>query len=157
MKDQGKVGVRELYVEVTNNLRFGKQQQWVLSHYLLLFYGATYWAHSILRDFVARTNSECGEWIDRFALVLTASAAVWGMKFMHSYLDFLRRNRRRLNNIYCGHIDKRFQEANKGTEKHFKGNRVSECLFRDWEIWLPQVIVQLVAAAWLAIAIWNAG
>jgi hypothetical protein len=140
------VGVRELYHEATANIRFAKQQQWFVSHYLLIFYAALYWAHSIARSRAAQLGCEWVAVVDVVAILIAVGAAIAGVVFMFSFLGFLKRQRQRLNGIYEGYADAGFLATH--VEKLWNG-RVDDNFWRDKHMWLPLTAAQVGAAVWL--------
>jgi hypothetical protein len=144
------VGVRELLSEANANIRFGKQQQWVVSHYLLIYYAGIYWAHAVARSRVAHHGCAWVAAVDVGAILLAITAAVAGVVFMVSFLGFLQRQRQRLNNIYEGFADQGFLAAN--VEKLWN-RRVDDNFWRDKHMWLPLTLAQVGAATWLVVMI----
>lgn len=145
-----RVGVQDLYAEATANIRFSKQQQWIVSHYLLIFYAAIYWGHSVVHELVVSFGCCWVETVDVLAILTTMLTAVSGWVFMRSHLGFLQRQRQRLNRIYDGHADGRFLTANleRGDKKY-----VDTHLYRDKHMWVPLTSAQVLAASWLVVVI----
>ena len=130
--DQAHAELLALFENATNDIRFGKQQQWNVAYYVLLVFASIVAMTYSLGDFSERIGPD-------FKIVLevgTVAVAVAGIYLVFSFQAFMCKQRRTLNRLYRLHFHCEFAQA-RGSPQ------IDVSFLKDPEITLAIVAVEL--------------
>jgi hypothetical protein len=113
MENDEKVGVRELYASVTEDIRFAKRQQWTVAYYLLLVHAGIAGFYRLLG--AGEGIGEAAKVVLVVLLILSTLAGVW---YLASCQDWMRKNRIRLRRIHEKHTTAEFLDSRGGADIH---------------------------------------
>lgn len=112
MESEEKVGVRELFVNLTQELRFAKRQQWSVGYFVIL-------AHAALAGFYNLLAARSTGLEEPARLVILGIAFVTnlaGVFYLASCQDWMRKSRTALREIYRHFATEEFLSARGGSE-----------------------------------------
>jgi len=139
MDGEDKVGVRELYADVTADIRFAKRQQWTVAFYVLLVHAAI----AALYRLLAGADTPLGENPKFLIVFLGIAATLIAVYFLGGLQKWLQKSRAVLARIDHDHATEGFLAA-RGGEKTESG------YFKDGSVLLALTVLANAGAALLA-------
>jgi magnesium-transporting ATPase (P-type) len=142
------VGVVELYRHATQEIRWGKQQQWQLAYYAVLLFGAIH----ILYGLALHEKILCEHILRSVISFLALLSLFMGAWIVISFQVFLVNNRRVLQIIYSTKHnansrkhDFRNSYVTRGFLDVRDGERLNVGFFKDWFVWAAVVLLFVIA------------
>lgn len=139
MDGEDQVGVRELYANVTADIRFAKRQQWTVAYYVLLVHAAIAGLYRLL----AGAGTPLGENAKFLIVFLGIAATLVAVYFLGGYQKWLQKSRAVLARIHRDHATDGFLAAG-------GGETVVPGYFKDWSVLLGLTVLTNAGAALLA-------
>ncbi len=106
MESEDKVGVRELFANVTEDIRFAKRQQWTVGYFVIL-------AHAGLAGFytLLAAQGDQGDIPKIVIFCVSAFITVAGVWYLAACQAWMRKSRMTLRRIHRSHSSEGFVEA----------------------------------------------
>lgn len=143
MSDE-KSDATDLFRHATAEIRWGKQQQWQLSYYAILLFGAIH----LLFDPISHVTWASQQVLQHFLSVLALLALFIGSKIVADFQSFLVKNRRILKRIYQAKWQSNGVRSyvTEGFVWIRNGDDLPVGYFKDKTVWVSVIVIQLVAA-----------
>jgi hypothetical protein len=145
MENDERVGIEYSFYDATDNLRFAKQQQWSTAYYVLLIYGAVIGFHSVL----VHAKAPVSPWWLIAETIGVLMTAVFGIIFMMKFQGWIKKSRTRLKRIYSLYASEAFLSVRRNLPQN-------DSFWRDWQILLGIVAIELCGAAAIIVFLWSA-